>query len=254
MCERLAIVDHGRILAIGSPAELKRRVQTRVDLPARARPARRRPGRPRPAARRRERGRRDRRRAGGRRGGPDGRRSTSPCVEPRRARRRRRRAGRPRLAHRLAADVRAEPRGRLRRARRSRLRRRRRRGAVRQARTGRPRTSGGDPDPRARRRIARAERADARGGGARERRSSTAATGEPDGGRRLGPPPRAAHEHPRASAGAPIRASRASCASRNWLFFEILLPFLTTSGFVFVYRVAPGAARSTSASSCSAGR
>ena len=28
MCERIAIVDHGRILAIGSPGELKRRVQT----------------------------------------------------------------------------------------------------------------------------------------------------------------------------------------------------------------------------------
>jgi ABC-2 type transport system ATP-binding protein len=28
LCERLAIVDHGRILAIGSPAELKRRVQS----------------------------------------------------------------------------------------------------------------------------------------------------------------------------------------------------------------------------------
>jgi ABC-2 type transport system ATP-binding protein len=28
MCERLAIVDHGRLLAIGSPGELKRRVQT----------------------------------------------------------------------------------------------------------------------------------------------------------------------------------------------------------------------------------
>jgi ABC-2 type transport system ATP-binding protein len=28
MCERIAIVDHGRILAIGSPAELKRRVQS----------------------------------------------------------------------------------------------------------------------------------------------------------------------------------------------------------------------------------
>jgi ABC-2 type transport system ATP-binding protein len=27
LCERIAIVDHGRILAIGSPAELKRRVQ-----------------------------------------------------------------------------------------------------------------------------------------------------------------------------------------------------------------------------------
>ena len=28
LCERIAIVDHGRILAIGSPGELKRRVQT----------------------------------------------------------------------------------------------------------------------------------------------------------------------------------------------------------------------------------
>ncbi len=28
LCERIAIVDHGRILAIGSPSELKRRVQT----------------------------------------------------------------------------------------------------------------------------------------------------------------------------------------------------------------------------------
>ncbi|MCY7418835.1 MAG: ABC transporter, partial [Chloroflexi bacterium] len=27
LCERIAIVDHGRILAIGTPAELKRRVQ-----------------------------------------------------------------------------------------------------------------------------------------------------------------------------------------------------------------------------------
>ena len=27
LCERIAIVDHGRILAIGSPGELKRRVQ-----------------------------------------------------------------------------------------------------------------------------------------------------------------------------------------------------------------------------------
>jgi len=27
LCDRIAIVDHGRILAIGSPAELKRRVQ-----------------------------------------------------------------------------------------------------------------------------------------------------------------------------------------------------------------------------------
>ena len=38
----------------------------------------------------------------------------------------------------------------------------------------------------------------------------------------------------------------------SWLFFEILLPFLTTSAFVFVYR-ALEAPEATSASSCSAG-
>ncbi len=53
LCERIAIVDHGRILAIGTPDELKKRGPARVDLPPRARPARWRPGRPRPAARRR---------------------------------------------------------------------------------------------------------------------------------------------------------------------------------------------------------
>ena len=39
----------------------------------------------------------------------------------------------------------------------------------------------------------------------------------------------------RRSAG-PTRASRACSARSRWVFFEILLPFLATSAFVFVYR------------------
>ncbi len=55
LCERLAIVDHGRILAIGSPCRAQAPRAARVDLPARAGPARRRLERARPAARRRQR-------------------------------------------------------------------------------------------------------------------------------------------------------------------------------------------------------
>ena len=51
LCERIAIVDHGRILAIGSPDELKRRVQRESIFRARARPPRRRRGGARPAPR-----------------------------------------------------------------------------------------------------------------------------------------------------------------------------------------------------------
>ena len=42
LCERIAIVDHGRILAIGTPGRAEAARPARVDLPARARPARRR--------------------------------------------------------------------------------------------------------------------------------------------------------------------------------------------------------------------
>ena len=44
LCERIAIVDRGRILAIGTPARAEAARPARVDLPDRARPARRRPG------------------------------------------------------------------------------------------------------------------------------------------------------------------------------------------------------------------
>ena len=67
LCERIAIVDRGRVLAIGTPGRAQAARPARVDLPARARPARRRPGRARPRARRRQRDRRDGRRRRGRR-------------------------------------------------------------------------------------------------------------------------------------------------------------------------------------------
>ena len=122
MCERIAIVDRGRVLAIGTPGRAQAARPARVDLPDRARPARRRHGGPRPAARRRQRQRRDLRRERRRGSAPDRRGQPGPrrgC----RARRRGRGAGRDRLADPRPAQVRADPRGGLRRARRSRLRR-----------------------------------------------------------------------------------------------------------------------------------
>ena len=55
LCERIAIVDRGRILAIGIAGRAQAHGPARVDLPPRARSARRRPGRAGPAARRRPR-------------------------------------------------------------------------------------------------------------------------------------------------------------------------------------------------------
>ncbi len=63
LCERIAIVDRGRVLAIGTPGRAQAARPARVDLPDRARPARRRSDRARPAAGRRQRDRgHDRRR------------------------------------------------------------------------------------------------------------------------------------------------------------------------------------------------
>ena len=134
LCERIAIVDHGRILAIGTPDELKKRVQResifrleldRLDAGI---------GRPVAAARRRlgGAGRRLRPRA------PAGDRQPR-ARGGRGAGRRGHRARRPRQPHPRAAQVRADARGRVRRARGPRLRRRARRGRRRRpgARTGR---------------------------------------------------------------------------------------------------------------------
>ncbi len=53
LCERIAIVDHGRILAIGTPGRAQAARPARVDLPAGARPPRRRSAGARAAAGRR---------------------------------------------------------------------------------------------------------------------------------------------------------------------------------------------------------
>ena len=120
LCDRIAIVDHGRILAIGTPDELKKRVQResifRLELDRLDGGA----GALAPPARRRERGR------GRGQDDGDGDRQTVAVnlvlVDDARAGRRGRRARRDRLAHPRPAQVRADARGRLRRARRPRLR------------------------------------------------------------------------------------------------------------------------------------
>ena len=120
LCDRIAIVDHGKILAIGTPDELKKRVQResifRLELDRLAG----RPGRPGGPARCRLGGQRGRRRRPGR--SADRGRQPGPRRR-RRPGRGRRGAGRPGLADPGPAEVGAEPRGRLRRARRSWLRR-----------------------------------------------------------------------------------------------------------------------------------
>ena len=117
LCERIAIVDRGRILAIGTPDELKRRVQResifrleldRLDGEVASRPA----------AGRRVRGARLRHRHGV----AAGRRQPRPHRR-RGAGRRRHRAGRHRVAHPRPAQVGADAGGRVRRARRAGLRR-----------------------------------------------------------------------------------------------------------------------------------
>ena len=123
LCERIAIVDHGRILAIGTPDELKRRVQResifrleldRLDGGAGA--SRGLPGVVSAAPRPRDQA-----------DGTAERQTVEvnlALVEDARARRRRRGARRARRPHPRPAQVRAVARGRLRRARRPRLRRR----------------------------------------------------------------------------------------------------------------------------------
>ena len=123
LCERIAIVDHGRILAIGIARRAQAAGPARVDLPARARPTRRRPVARWPACP-----------ASCRRSAAP--RSTAADVDRQTV------AinlvlvddgalggvvgalGGPGLAHPRAPASRSPPRGRLRRARRSRLRRR----------------------------------------------------------------------------------------------------------------------------------
>ena len=144
LCERIAIVDHGRILAIGTPGRAQEAGPAGVDLPARARqPRRGHPGAG-PAARRGLGG------AGGRHrpGAPAHRRQPRPGGG-RGAGRRGHGARRHRQPHPRAAQVGAHARGRVRRAGRARVRRRRgrrrRRRERRVRRAGAGRTGPGSP-------------------------------------------------------------------------------------------------------------
>ena len=255
LCERLAIVDRGRILAIGSPAELKRRVQResifRLELDRLS-------GGPATLAAlpgvvsaivpsRADAGE-----------GSDRQTVLVNLVLDRRRRARpgRLRAGWPRRTHRLAPEVGAEPRGRLRRAGRARLRgreleRRRSGSAGRGTLAGRT----GRPTPRRRRTNDRHRAADRRAAGAgralraertRGIRPMSTATDAPTiyVHRRTASPAAAAAWSPRHQLATNLRSILGRAYPRliglrrepSWLLFEILLPFLTTSAFVFVYR------------------
>ena len=76
LCERIAIVDHGKILAIGTPGRAQEARPARIDLPPRARSTAGRPGRPGRAARRRVGRQRGKRRRSGR--SPDRDRQPGP--------------------------------------------------------------------------------------------------------------------------------------------------------------------------------
>ena len=234
LCERIAIVDRGRILAIGTPDELKRRVQResifrleldRLDggVPQLARlPGRRSPRRPPPTTTTRS---------------PAGRRQPRPHRR-RGARRRGHRAGRHRVAHPRPAQVGAHARGRVRRARRARLRRRGRRTQPAGPRRRAPHGDGRTPS-RARHR----ERGGPRAGGGRRWRArpanpvfATTRSGSDPGPRPTGRSARSSPATPRALVGRAYPRVRGMVREPSWLFFEILLPFLTTSAFVLVYR------------------
>ena len=215
LCDRIAIVDHGRILAIGTPDELKKRVQREsifrleVDhLDGGAASLARLPGVVSAAL--------------AAESDPEAQRVVVNLVleEDGAAGRRRQRAGRPRVADPRPAQVRAHARGRVRRARRPRLQRRGGRcgagagrgvSAVEAARSGR--------------RVARANPS------SRHSRGGTDPRNPSDWTRR-----QVVANNARSLVGRAYPRVRGMVREPSWLFFEIPLPFLTTSAFVFVYR------------------
>ena len=208
----------------------------RIHLPARARPARRRPGRLARLPGRRQRRRGDRHRADG--PGADPRQTVAvnlALAEDGRARRRRRRARR--TGSRIVALRKSEPSledvfvelvGR---------------GFDEEADGDRRARAAGRPAPR---RPARRRRRPARGRAPHEtaspspRRSRRERVrppphGDAAGGGRLGPAARSC-TNMRGIVGRAYPRVSGILREPSWLFFEIALPFLTTSGFVFVYR------------------
>ena len=237
LCERIAIVDRGRILAIGTPGRAQAAGPARVDLPARARPARRRDRRAWPACP-----------ASSARAPPRPTRRTAHADRQtvavnlvarrgRGARRRRQRAGRP---GRAASSRSASPSRRLEDVFVELVGRGfddDRRPTATTATTGRATTT--PPTgrrPPATSRTARHEPAE-------EPNSCDAARvyvhrpdGEPAGRRQLDAAPGPADQPRGRIAGRAYPRVRGLAREKSWLFFEILLPFLTTSAFVFVYR------------------
>ena len=241
LCERIAIVDHGRILAIGTPGRAQAAGPARVDLPARGRPAGRRAGRAgrrlpgvvraAPAA------------ASGPGAAPTARPSRSTSSSPTTAPWAASSARSAGCGSHIVALRKSEPsaRGRLRRARRPRLRRGRR---------GRP-TAAATTERAARRSDARPAEHGARDRASRTRRSRRMTHGafvdrpsaEPAGGRRLDAAGRSCMTDLRTSSAGPTRASSGMAREPSWVFFEILLPFLDDVGVRLRLPRAPGAAR-----------
>ena len=229
LCDRIAIVDHGRILAHRHTGRAQARVQRESIFRLELDRLDGGPSAPAGSARRRLGEGRGRRRSAGRT--PDGRPSTSSSTTtPRWVAW----SGRSAASARTSVALRKSepsPRGRLRRARRSRLRRR-------------PTASTPGPDDR-RHRPGHAipdgtshDRANRPRGRGRSERV----------GLRVRATPRARQEaaewttrqeltdRPAAVGGRAYPRVTGMFREKSWLFFEILLPFLATSAFVFVYR------------------
>ena len=222
LCERIAIVDHGRILAIGTPDELKRRVQRESIFRAGAGPPRWRSAVARAAAGRRL----------GRPGRGHGSREPARGRQPRarggrRAGRRRHRPRRPGLPDPGPAQVGAHPGGRVRGARGAGLRRRGRAGGPGAAAAGAraqrslPSSANDRAPPAPPRRIRRHLRALARRDGPQDRLGLDASPGrlqQPASARRASLPARPRHD-PRAvvavlrDPAAVPRPRRRSCSS-----------------------------------------
>ena len=213
LCERIAIVDRGRILAIGTPDELKRRVQResifRLELDrldGGVAQLARLPGVESAALAADT--------------DPESQRVAVNLVltEDARARRRRHRAGRHGVAHPRPPQVGADARGRVRRARRARLRRR---GGPRQQRTARAtatateRTPSRSPTSRTRRPTSRRRSPDGARPAPPTRCSPPPATAATPGPRPTGRSARSSRATPGRWSGAPTRASGAWSASRQ---------------------------------------
>ena len=224
LCERIAIVDHGRILAIGTPDELKQRVQResifRLELD-RLDGGR---GAARPAARRRVRRRSPRTTDAG---GPAGRRQPRP---------------RPTTRRWAAWSPRSAASGRTSSPCASRSPRSRTCSSSSSGAASATRRHGGPgrhrPTAGRRRHDGADGRRDADAEEAPDRCRDLAWRRPPARGSRVGldAPPGRSSNNLRSIVGRAYPRVRGMVREPSWLFFEILLPFLTTAAFVLVYR------------------